>query len=74
MEDLKILKENLEYNKKGVYNSTLAIKIAIDDYINKNNWNVYLQVDYINEKFKLAKQYQKRVFQIEKQIKKINKF
>jgi hypothetical protein len=73
MEDLKILQENLEYNKIWVYNNTLAMKNAIDDFINQNNWNVYLQVDYINEKFKLAKQYQKRVFQIEKDIKKFNK-
>lgn len=72
MSDLDILKENLEYNKKWVLNNTLAIKSVIDDYINKANWNVYLQIDYINEKFKLAKEYQKRVFQIEKQIKKFN--
>lgn len=69
MEGIEILKENLKYNKKWVYNSTLAMKSAIDSYI---NWeNVYLQIDYINEKFKLAKEYQKRVFKIEKQIKKI---
>ena len=72
MSDLDILKENLEYNKNWVFNNALAIKCAIDDYINKANWNVYLQIDYINEKFKLAKEYQKRVFQIEKEIKKSN--
>ena len=69
MNELDILKENLEYNKKLVYSQTLAIKSAIDSYI---NWdNVYLQTDYINEKFKLVKQYQSRVFRIEKQIKKL---
>jgi len=70
MNDLDILNENLIYNECWVLHNAYAIKSAIDDFVNKKN--TYLQTDYINEKFKLCKQYQKRVFQIEKEIKKLS--
>lgn len=73
MNELDLLKENLEYNKKYLYSYVIAMKSAIDDFVDKRPWCEYLQIDYINEKFKECKYLQKRIYNIEKNIKKLTK-
>ena len=71
MLDINILIENLDYNKRWVKNNIIAIQTACENYL---KWtDKYASVDYINEKYKLVKEYQKRVFQIEKQMSVFNR-